>query len=193
MSKLFNKKQIMTIPNLLTLVRLLLIPVIIYFYVVKEDYVMTLILLALSGISDVADGMIARHFGQVSDLGKIIDPIADKLTQIALLFCLIWRFPLMWIPLVLLVAKEIFNGICGLAVIKKTGKVYGADWHGKAATVMIYSTMALHILWDVIAGERIPKTVSDILIALSIFLMTLSLILYAIKNISLIKNAKKEN
>ncbi|MBR6271017.1 MAG: CDP-alcohol phosphatidyltransferase family protein [Lachnospiraceae bacterium] len=192
MKEYFTRKQILTIPNLLTLVRLVLVPFIIYYYIAKEYYLLTVILLALSGISDVADGIIARKFNQVSDLGKMIDPVADKLTQIAVLFCLVWRFPLMWVPLALLTVKEIYNAICGLVVIKKTGRVYGADWHGKVATVFLYSTMVLHILWDIIAGQRIPELLSQILIWVSVALMVLTLILYSIQNFTLIRNAGKQ-
>ena len=58
----------------------------------------------------------------VSDLGKVLDPVADKLTQAAMLVCLLLRFPLMILPLVLLLIKETFMGISGFLVIKKNGQ-----------------------------------------------------------------------
>ena len=100
-------------------------------------------LLALSGISDTADGYIARRFNMVSDLGKIIDPVADKLTQAAMLLCLLTRYPLMLLPLLLLTFKEISTGIMSLIVIRKTGLVMSADWHGKVTTGLLYAMMLI--------------------------------------------------
>jgi len=80
MHRLFKRDQILTIPNLLSLVRLLMIPMIIWLYCEKEDYVAAAVMIVLSGLTDIADGIIARKFHLVSDLGKILDPVADKLT-----------------------------------------------------------------------------------------------------------------
>ena len=90
-----SENKILTVPNLLSLFRLLLIPVIVWLYWFQKDYFPAGALLILSGLTDLADGYIARHFNAVSNVGKILDPIADKLTQAAMLFCLVTRFPLM--------------------------------------------------------------------------------------------------
>ena len=95
-------KNCITIPNMLSVFRLILIPFFVYAYCVEQNFWKTAALLALSGISDTADGYIARRFNMVSDLGKIIDPVADKLTQAAMLLCLLTRYPLMLLPLLLL-------------------------------------------------------------------------------------------
>ena len=94
-----TENKILTIPNLLSLFRLILIPVIIWLYWFRKDYFPAGVLLIISGLTDLADGYIARHFNAVSNVGKILDPIADKLTQAAMLFCLVTRFPLMRRPL----------------------------------------------------------------------------------------------
>ena len=111
-------KNCITIPNMLSVFRLILIPFFVYAYCVEQNFWKTAALLALSGISDTADGYIARRFNMVSDLGKIIDPVADKLTQAAMLLCLLTRYPLMLLPLLLLTFKEISTGILILIVIK---------------------------------------------------------------------------
>ena len=98
MKKLFEGK-ILTIPNLLSCLRLALIPCFVWAYLVNEDPRMTVLLLLISGLSDVADGLIARHFNMVSNLGKVLDPLADKLTQAAMLVCLTSRYPMMMLPL----------------------------------------------------------------------------------------------
>ena len=98
-----TQKKIVTIPNILSFFRLCLIPVIIWLYIGEKNYLWAGIVLILSGATDLADGFIARHFHMISDLGKVLDPVADKLTQAAMLFCLCTRFPLMILPLVLMI------------------------------------------------------------------------------------------
>lgn len=136
MHRLFKRDQIFTIPNLLSLVRLLMIPVIIWLYCEKEDYVAAAVMIVLSGLTDIADGIIARKFHLVSDLGKILDPVADKLTQAALIICLIAKFDWMLWLFLLFAIKEITMGISGLLVIRKKDVVNSSQWFGKLATVV---------------------------------------------------------
>lgn len=171
------KYKIITIPNILSFFRLCLIPLIVWQYVWEESYFNALYLLALSGVTDIVDGIIARKFHMVSDFGKAFDPIADKLTQIAMLFCLVTRFPHMWLPLILLIVKEIFAGITGLMMVKR-GMVIGADWHGKVTTVLLYGTMLVHLAWF-----NISATVSNVLIGLCTGMILLSGILYGVRNL----------
>lgn len=177
-----NKHQIFTIPNLLSFFRLLLIPVIVWLYCEKQAYGLTLAVLILSGVTDIADGFIARRWNLISDFGKALDPVADKLTQIATLWCLLSRFPYMWLPLIVLMVKEVFTGIMGLVAIKKSGQVKGADWHGKVCTALLYATMGLHILWS-----NIPAGLSMFLMLLCMAVMLLSGILYWYRNLKQIK------
>ena len=181
------EKRIVTIPNLLSLFRLLLIPVIIYVYIFAQRYVLAALLVVLSGLTDVIDGRIARHFHMVSDVGRILDPIADKLTQFAVLVCLCTRFPAMKIPIVLLVVKECVDGILGLLVVRRTGSVYSAEWHGKLATVLLYVMMFLHIFWP-----GIPMVVSSILIVICVAAMLLSLCMYSWRNLQVLRHTEKQ-
>ena len=114
-----TKNKILTIPNLLSLFRLCLIPVFMWLYCVEKNYLWTGIILIISGLTDTVDGFVARHFNMISDLGKILDPVADKLTQAAMLFCLLTRFPLMIVPLGLMVFKEFFMGVTGLLLFRR--------------------------------------------------------------------------
>ena len=180
------KHKIITIPNILSLFRLLLIPVIMWLYIVKEDPVLTTVILALSGITDIVDGIIARKCHMVSDFGKAFDPVADKLTQIAMLFCLVSRFKWMLLPLCVMVIKEVTAGILGLLVIRKTGKVDGAVWHGKATTVSLYSMMIIHLIW-----YNIPGVISGILIGACTALALLSAFMYSKENMRIL--LKKNN
>ena len=176
-----TRKRILTIPNMLSLFRLCLIPVFLWMYCVEKNDLWTGILLILSGITDTVDGFVARHFHMVSDLGKMLDPVADKLTQAAMLFCLLTRFPLMILPLGLMVLKEFFMGVTGLLVIQKTGKVFGAKWHGKVSTWLLYLMMILHVFW-----YNIPGTASGVLIGICTVMMAVSLILYGKDNLKVL-------
>lgn len=181
------KTKILTIPNLLSFFRICLIPVFIWLYCVRKNELWTGIVLILSGITDVADGLIARRFHMISDVGKALDPVADKLTQGAMLLCLISRFSLMLIPLLLMTVKEIYMGVAGVMVIRRTGNVPGADWHGKAATSLLFAMMILHIFWP-----EIPSAVSIVSVAACTVMVGISFVLYAMRNIRDLKRGSRK-
>ncbi len=178
------KNKIFTIPNILSMVRLCLIPVILWLYLGKQDYLLTGIVVVISGLTDVVDGTIARKFNMISDVGKVLDPIADKSTQIVVLILLALDHPIMLLPIILTLIKEAFMAISGYLVVKRCNIVLGANWHGKAATFLLTATMALHLVW-----HDINSVVSNILVVLCSALILLSLVLYAKRNIGyLLKN-----
>ena len=181
-----TENKILTIPNLLSLFRLILIPVIVWLYWFRKDYFPAGVLLIISGLTDLADGYIARHFNAVSNVWKILDPIADKLTQAAMLFCLVTRFPLMAAPFGFLVIKEVFIGTTGLLMIRKTGKVVGADFHGKVATTLLYAMMILHIFWI-----DIPSAVSAVSILICLVSMAFTLLTYGSRNMRVLQGQEK--
>ena len=136
--------RIFTLPNMLSFFRLALIPLIVYLH--SSGYELWAFgVLFLSGVTDVVDGWIARTFHMVSDFGKAIDPIADKLTQITVLLCLL---PMRnWWVVGVLVCKEATIGIMTLVTMHRTHNVYSAGWYGKLCTVIIYLSMFVLILW----------------------------------------------
>ena len=146
MKTIFSGK-LFTIPNLLSFLRLLLIPWFVWTYVTKGDGQGTAAILILSGITDILDGYIARSFDMVSNLGKALDPVADKATQIVMIGCLTVRFPHTIYILIVLCVKELFVMISSLLAIHRTEEVLSADWHGKVATTALYFTMILHLLF----------------------------------------------
>ncbi len=148
--------RIFTLPNMLSFLRLLLIPLIIFLY--ESGYYWGAFgVLFLSGVTDVVDGWIARTFHLVSDFGKAIDPVADKLTQIAVLLCLM---PMKyWWVVGILIIKEISIGILTLMALHRTKKVYSAGWYGKLCTFVIYLSMGMLILWEVVIGTPIPQRI----------------------------------
>lgn len=177
-----RNKNIFTIPNILSMLRLLLLPIIVYIYIVQKDYVFTGVLLIVSGITDLLDGYIARTFHMMSDLGKILDPVADKTTQAVVLLCLVTRFRWLVIPFISILIKELFMTCIGMTVIKKTGEVHGAVWHGKVATFMLDFMIIVHIVF-----YNISYTLSLILTIICILLILLSFYLYAKENINILK------
>lgn len=179
-----SRNKIFTVPNILSFCRLAMIPLIVYCYIWLENSLLTAGLLLLSGITDVADGIIARTFNMVSELGKALDPIANKLTQAVMLVCLISKFPFVFAAVVVFAVKEILNGLGNLRLMRSTGKVHGALWHGKISTALLYIVMFIHLVW-----YTIPPTLSYILISLCIAVMLLSSVLYTIRNIK----SRKEN
>ncbi len=180
-------KRIVTIPNILSLLRLCLIPLIIWAYIGPQRDLWAGLLLILSGLTDVVDGFIARRFHMISDLGKVLDPIADKLTQLAVLICLLVRFPLVLLPLGVLLLKEGFMVISGYIIIRKKGIVLGACWHGKAATLLLYATMILHMFW-----YHIPLAVHIASVLLCTAMLILTAVLYGIRNLGMLLR-KEEN
>lgn len=183
-----TKEQIFTIPNILSFIRLALIPLIVFFYV-RDNHIAALIVILISSATDIIDGFIARKFNMITDFGKMIDPVADKLTQIAIIICLVGEFPMMLIPLCIMPIKEIISFIIRLKLFKVADAVEGAVWHGKANTVILYAVICLHVLlWD-----AINPVLSTALILFSASFMIFSFTMYTVSCVKLIASAKKES
>lgn len=176
------ESKILTIPNILSFARICMIPAIVWLYHFSCDHLAAGVLLFISGLTDVVDGFIARKFKMISNFGKIIDPIADKLTQTAVMVCLCLRYPLIKLPLITLVIKETFMATTGVLMVKTKKIVPGASWHGKVATVLLYGMMALHILWPDISTIYSATT-----ILASTTMIIISFVLYGIRNICVLE------
>lgn len=133
------------VPNALTVVRFLLIPFIL-FYIFTGNYILAFIFFTISGLTDIADGFIARKFNLVSNFGKLMDPLADKLTQIATLTSLVITdiIPI-WI-LIIVLAKE-FIMIVGASFLYGKDVVVYSRWYGKLATVLFYVAIVFSLLF----------------------------------------------
>jgi len=172
-------KGCLTIPNLLSVIRIALIPVFAVLYM-RGDMIPAVIVLVLSGLSDLFDGKIARRFNQVSALGKILDPVADKLTQITVAIILFIKFhqaesPVIqafgWVFLVFL-AKEGFMVLGGLAMLICNLRPGAAEMPGKIATVVFYTVMTLIIAFGPEVGAlkniwTMPEVLTGILVVIS--------------------------
>lgn len=143
------KKEFLTIPNLLSLFRLLLIPVYILIYLnatAPTHYYIAGGILALSCLTDLIDGKIARRFNMVSTVGKILDPLADKATQFTLIICLAIRYKVLWIIVGLFIIKESFQLIAGLLTLRQGKMLSGALFSGKLCTVVLFLSLILLVL-----------------------------------------------
>ena len=183
-----TKDQIITIPNILSFFRLALIPVIVWLYVFRDSRLWTTVVILISGLTDIIDGFIARKFNMTSDFGKAIDPLADKLTQLAVLCCLIIDFPLIGLPVTVMIIKEIGSFALRLIVFKKTERVDNAASHGKLTTVLLHSIILLHVIWI-----SIPEGISTACILLCTLMMIISCILYSIQGARALIAEKKKN
>lgn len=143
------KKDILTIPNLLSLFRLVLIPLYIFIYLTADelaDYYIAGGILAVSCLTDAIDGKIARHFNMISTLGKILDPLADKATQFALILCLAIRYPVLWALVSLFVVKESFQLVAGFLTLRRGKMLTGALLAGKICTTVLFVSLILMVL-----------------------------------------------
>lgn len=143
------KKEILTIPNLLSLLRLVLIPVYMAIYLnatTASDYYLSAAILAVSCLTDMIDGKIARHFNMISTVGKVLDPFADKLTQLTLTICLTVRYPAMWFVLVLFLIKEFFQLFAAIFNFRRGKVLPGALLAGKICTTVLFVSMFFMVL-----------------------------------------------
>lgn len=186
------KKQdvIMSIPNLLSFFRIFLIPVFVVVYIFTDSDAINwwpLVILLISGLTDLLDGIIARRYNQVTDLGKMLDPVADKLTQIAVCACLTMRYKQLFILLIIYVLKELVMITGGAILLKRKRPVPAAKWYGKVSTFELYLAMGLFLIIP-----NMSAVLVNIIIAVTTFLVIFALIMYMFKFIEL-QNVKGEN
>ena len=166
------KKDFFTIPNMLSLFRLLLIPVYIVIYLNADadiDYYIAGGILAVSCLTDMIDGQIARHFNMISTVGKILDPLADKVTQFSLIVCLTVKYPVL-IPLVVLFfIKEVFQLVAGLLTLRKGQMLTGALITGKISTAVLFVSLIILVMFPKMdpVGVNIIMIVDGILLLIS--------------------------
>ena len=169
-----------TIPNLLSVIRILLIPVFAYLFY-NDQKILAVVMLAVSGLTDMFDGKIARKFNQISDLGKVLDPVADKLTQITIAVMLLIDFKtasnpvinaLGWVFLVFLI-KEAVMIVGGLIMLLLNIRPGAAEFWGKAATVVFYVGMVIIIAvgpevgaLNEIINFELPNVITGIIVVL---------------------------
>lgn len=141
------------VPNILTIIRFLLIPLLII-VALQGNYIATIIVLTISGITDILDGYIARRFNYITNFGKLMDPLADKATQITLLTVLtIQKIIPVWI-IVIVLLKE-FLMIAGASFLYGKELVVSSKWYGKLATVLFYIAIVCSLFTEYWNGSLV--------------------------------------
>lgn len=175
------------IPNILTIIRFILIPFI-FISVITHHYFIALIIFTISAITDILDGYIARKYNYITDIGKLIDPLADKLTQISLLLALTILQILPWWILAIVFIKECIMVITASVLYSKKDVVVYSKWYGKLATALFY----LAIVSSLVINQfniSIPFKIDLYLYYLAILSTIFSLVMYGIT--FKLKNNKK--
>lgn len=171
-----TKKEIFSIPNLMGYFRIILIPVFVYLYIkaqTKQEYYIAAFVIGISALTDLFDGMVARKFHMITELGKALDPIADKLTHGAVLLCLALRYSQILILVALFVIKEGYMGIMGIIKLRSGKKLDGAMWFGKLCTAVLFVTIFLLLLIP-----DMPLAIVNFFVVVCSIVMILALILY---------------
>jgi len=188
----FTKKDLWSIPNILCYIRLLLIPAFVVLYIKASDpkeYLQAAAVVMVSGITDFLDGFIARTFHMITDLGKLIDPLADKLTQASLIFVLVVKIKWMFILLILFVIMQLFMLVAGLYMLRKGKRLNGAKWFGKVSTTVFYATMLVLVA---VPSPTLGTTATNILLMVCGAFLCLSFLLYIKEYIMMYRTIRPE-
>ena len=130
-----RKEDLFTIPNILCYIRILLVPIFVYLYL-REEYLLSAAVIVSASLTDCVDGYIARHYNMITDWGKFIDPVADKLMQFAMLFVAVLKQPIFLIVIIEYLLKEIILLVIGLFIYHKGYNLNGAIIAGKVCSVV---------------------------------------------------------
>ena len=148
--------KLKNIPNILSVIRILLVFVFVIVLFVWDSPVWAIIVFLTAGATDVVDGYLARKYNWITNLGKILDPVADKLMQCTVLvcFCIKGLIPV-WFVIPYFV-KEVVTLLMGWIVIRRRSVVVVSKWYGKTAVCLFYATMVISVwVQDLIAGQLI--------------------------------------
>lgn len=182
-----DTEDILTIPNILSFLRILLItPFMILF--LNGNYVWASLMIIISGLTDCVDGFIARKFNQVSEFGKVLDPVADKLTLLAVGVGICIISPEVITVMVILIIKDILMMVGGLSLIKNDIKPPPARWYGKVGTVLFYLSVCTIVVLKV-ADINVPY-LSLIMLSVTAATMIFALIKYFLLFLDLLKNSE---
>lgn len=185
----FEIQDLFKLPNILCYIRILMVPLFLYVYFTAEtqhDYYFATMIVLASGITDFLDGQIARRCNMVTDLGRVIDPIADKLMQLSMLAALMLNVRYMYLLVVYLVLKEVISTVFAFICWKTLHRrLNGAKWYGKVCTALLYAVMLV-----MVAFPQLPQVYQKILLLVCAAALTLSFVMYLRIYIIMITDSK---
>lgn len=172
----------MSIPNLLSLLRLVLVPVfaVVFFQPAPDAHRWAVLIYLTAFLTDVADGWIARHFNQITKLGRILDPLADKLMTFTVIVCITAAGIIPLWAVVVFFLKEAAMGVGALSMYHKTEDVIPSNWLGKVSTGVFFVVCAALVLFP-----GIPSSWATGLITLALVLTILAFVSYLLQYLSL--------
>lgn len=175
---IFWKKENFNVPNMLSFIRIIIIiPFVLYF--LNDEYLLAAVMLIFSGLSDMFDGIIARKLNQATKFGRILDPVADKLTLTAVVVCIGIKFPETILLVVILILKDVSMLIAGSFLLKKGVEPPAAKWYGKLSTIFFYISVIIIVALKAIYGITSP-IISILLLSITSFFMLFALFKYFI-------------
>ena len=185
----FEIGDLFKLPNILCYIRIVMVPIFLHIYFTateQRDYYMATGVVLASGITDFLDGQIARRCNMITDLGRIIDPVADKLMQLAMVVALTMKIKYMYLLVIYLIFKEIVTSVTGFIVIKMyERRLNGAKWYGKVCTALLYVVMLV-----LVAFPKIDTSVQNVLLVVCSGCLTLAFVMYMRLYFIMIMDAK---
>lgn len=186
----FNKKDLLSVPNILTYFRFLLVPAFIILYLNADTFLENLLAVACvaaSAATDILDGKIARKTNQITDIGKILDPVADKAMEAAMMFCIMVKYPSVIILIVTFGLKELISLCFSGYLFKNKKNIGGAMWCGKVCTVVLYIIMFIFLLIPNLSGTAVA-----IMIIIGAAVMIMAFVVYMHAYMNLLRELRKE-
>ena len=184
----FKRTDLFTVPNLLTYMRFLLVTPFMCFFL-QQNYIAAAVMIVISGLTDCFDGMLARKLNQVTSLGKILDPIADKVSLFSVALCMLIYIPSLLPLLGILMFKEIIMLFCGMILLIKRITPPAAKWYGKFATVVFYFSVTTIIFLKAVFSYE-SNMLMNVLFVLTAIVMVFALAKYAVTFFVLLKEKK---
>lgn len=182
----------MNIPNFLSLVRLTLVPVFAVVYMSSMEYsdIYAGIIFIIAALTDVADGYIARKYNKITKIGRILDPLADKLLQATALACLALKSIIPAILCFIFIGKELLMIFGSIFMVNKMDDVLPSNWFGKSVSFVMSISIASAIFFRKIADEKAPHLFNTVFVVVTILAVAV-LVMYFIKFLMIV--SKKNN
>ncbi len=184
-------KKVFNVPNLLSMLRIIIIFPFIYYFLI-DNYVISVVLIAISGFSDMFDGFIARRFNQITKVGMMLDPVADKLTLLSVVVCLSVKVPIIMPIILVLVVKEVLMLLAGIILLKNHKTPPSAKWYGKTATIVFYISVAVIVILKAVWNIEI-ESLTITLMCITVVLMLFALVKYFILFLDIMQDSSEKS